>query len=521
MKRIKDIAGNEKMTYALLLAFFCVIIYLYYYWLRTQTIYGDDLFVYNYYGEPDISKHFDNGSTLLKFRPVNVAAIKAILALFNKDIYQYYIFNVLMQAINVVLFVRICNLYLRSIYLSCLASLVLAVSRFNYFNISQLYNGGALETLAMTFFLCSLFCMLKSQIVAADRPKQAFTLLLSGLAFANLSLYTHERYIVILPFIMLCVLLPALRVVGVNRRLLVAAIAILSMGANYAIKKYIFHLDFFTGTGNTHIAFSFHDSIFYLKDALLSILLINSGPEHLVGTPFLSLWGIIKVFAIIPLTCIVAIFTAYFITSLRHRNRGSDVARSQNVLLLQLSALFLLCLIPAIVTIRLEQRWLQASLSVFMLMTVIAINAIPFKNNWKKALCLSIFVFLFLAVDANYLATGVRDIYLYGAQNKARLFKQAIINGVIKPNTSKIYVFEKHKNENDENELGWILAKGYFFCYYGQNMKNIAFVDSSDQQNKNNRTISNISDKEQVIYVEEKVIDITKKYLDNTFRIPE
>ena len=514
-EKINDKSISNKYFYVAVFPF-AILIYFFYYRWHTLTIYGDDLFIFKYYAHDQV---LSADELTPKFRPINDLAVRLIFSLFKKHIFRYYCFNVLMQATIAVLFARVLNLFTKSFFLSCLVGTTIALSRFNLFNITQLYNGGALEALAMAFFLCTLFHILNSYLLSRDEAGKKFTFLLYSLFFANLALYTHERYIVLFPFIMLCLVMPQFRPIPIKRRGIILSLAILSMMLNFVIKKYIYHLAFFAGTGGTNITFSITDAISYFKDAVLSIFLINSGPEFLVGTPFLSILGIFKVLAVCSAAFAIGIFIFYFI-NLRKRTVDPDAVATadDHSLLFLLFTLFLLCILPAIVTIRLEQRWLQAPLCLYMLMVVFALTRIKFKKNILKPAFICSFVLLFLAVDLKYEVTGATEIYLYTAQSKASLFEQAVKDNVIHNSTDTLFIYEKHKNKDNENEFRWVLGGGYFFQYYGQKIKTIAFVDSADQQNFS-RTSSPCKETTQVLYIDSKVNDITGPYTSNTFKV--
>ena len=143
---------------------------------------------------------------------------------------------------------------------------------------------------------------------------------------------------------------------------------------------------------------------------------------------------------------------------------------------------------------------------------------IKFKKNILKPAFICSFVLLFLAVDLKYEVTGATEIYLYTAQSKASLFEQAVKDNVIHNSTDTLFIYEKHKNKDNENEFRWVLGGGYFFQYYGQKIKTIAFVDSADQQNFS-RTSSPCKETTQVLYIDSKVNDITGPYTSNTFKV--
>jgi hypothetical protein len=137
-----------------------------------------------------------------------------------------------------------------------------------------------------------------------------------------------------------------------------------------------------------------------------------------------------------------------------------------------------LLLAPAIVTIRLEQRWLQASLGILVLIIVMLLSSFRFNNSMAKYILCASFVFVFLLVDREYLSKGANLIYMMSCENSAAVFKKGVDKGVIRNSTKNLYVWEKTRNENGENEVKWYLADGYFFDFYGGNKKNLVFIDS-------------------------------------------
>jgi hypothetical protein len=147
-----------------------------------------------------------------------------------------------------------------------------------------------------------------------------------------------------------------------------------------------------------------------------------------------------------------------------------------------LSFLFVFLLIPAIVQVHLELRWLQAPLCVVILMVVIAFTSLPIRNNVVKKSFYTLFIILFLLSDYNYLLRGASNLYYSLSARATSVFNDAINNGTIHQNTAKLYVWEKHRNPDRENEINWALAGGYFFQYYMHKDVNIVYVDTLYQR---------------------------------------
>jgi len=481
-----------------------VIIYVYFLKWKTNAIYGDDLYLFQQHeGLSGFSEKINMPVASGKYRPIHGLSMHFIMDWFEKNLNGYYIFNVVIQTLNTFIFAALVNFFLRSFFFSLSFSLIIGLSRFSFFNMSQLMNGGALEGLAITFFLASLFFLIKviKRNLLENELKKG---LIYSIVFANLSMYTHERYIILLVFIAVVVFLaPPLKKLTRRQRLTFSALAIFSIIINIIIKKYVFGMPFFVGTGGTNIEFSFSSAVTFFREAVLSIFQFNSGPDYLVGLPFSSLPQFSKFLVVVLFGGLVGIFGLYFI-----KVRKSFKLKQNTILpdfyififLLALSGLFIL---PIILTIRLEQRWLQASYALFILAIIIALSSLDFKNTFLKGLSFCLLIFLFLCIDSTYLNRGGKNIYMSGSEDVVSNFKRAIDAGVIRPKSSRLYIWEKQRDLNTESAIKWDLAEGYFFKYYQDKRKEIVFVDSVYDQ---------------IIFLNREIVDLTGNYLQDSFK---
>jgi len=291
-----------------------IIIYLYFLNWKTDTAYGDDLVVFKEYWKlHTFSERINLPVQFGKYRPLHGMSISFIIELFQKNLTGYYFFNIAVQTINAWLFALIINLFLRSPFFSLLLGLIVGLSRLFYFNIAQLLNGGALEGLAMAFFLAFLYFLCKA-FISKGEPPQKSKALLASIVFANLGTYTHERYIILFPFIVLVLFLsPSLKKIDLRTRTILGLAAVISIVLNVAIKKSVYSLPFFIGTGNTSIQFSISSAITFFFEAILTLFQINSGPPYLVGIPFSSLSPLSKALVFLFATGVIAILILYFL----------------------------------------------------------------------------------------------------------------------------------------------------------------------------------------------------------------
>ncbi|MEO5592924.1 MAG: hypothetical protein ABIR15_10700 [Chitinophagaceae bacterium] len=467
-------------TFVLFAAMTPVLIYFYFLQWKTGTMYGDDLYIFkNHEALSNFSEKISMPVSFGKYRPVHGLSMHFLIEIFQKHINGYYAFNIGIQALNTFLFALVINLFVRSFYLSLLFGLTVGLSRFAYFNITQLLNGGALEGLAMTFFLASLFFFVRTLIRNDYPPKRQQREIILGVLFANLSIYTHERYIVLLPFIILLVFLyPGLQKLTAKQKISIIILVLGSIVLNVVLKKAVYGMPFFVGTGGTNISFSFSSAMSFFMEAVLSVFQINTGPSYLVGIQFADLPFFDKFLASTLVTCVLAVLVIYFRNTKKAFVLKNKVRINHFWLLISLMVLLGLFLVPAVVTVRLEQRWLQASYAIFVLIVIAACTSFQFSNNTTRNLLLPFFLILLLWVDFNYLKKGANNIYIAYAQKSASEFERAVTDGTIRPGTKNIYIWEKQRDANSESTISWILGEGYFFDFYQSQSKKVFYIDS-------------------------------------------
>jgi hypothetical protein len=370
-----------------------------------------------------------------------------------------------------------------------------------------------MEGLAMVLFLLTLYFILRAMVAKESTGKQNINDLLYAVLFANLAIYTHERYIVLFPFIILVALFyPLSNKLSSIQKAGVCALAVLSMAINVVIKKYIYGFSFFMGTADQEIHPSYSQALGFLRDGLLSIVQLNSGPEGISGMNYTELSRPYKFLLLLIGGALLLLLVMYLINVRRAYKykevRGMDSFR----IILFLSILFGLCILPAIVTIRLEQRWLQASFSVFILIVVIAFCNIRTRHTLAKNLGFCMFVLLFVISDRNYLVKAREHVFFKYAEWMADEYKEAIFHGVIRPGTENIFIYDKRKDTEHEWTTNWILANGYNFEFYQGKSKNILFLDSTVFTNKEQLIHFN-KNKDQIVSFQGNVIDITDQIL--------
>lgn len=183
-----------------------------------------------------------------------------------------------------------------------------------------------------------------------------------------------------------------------------------------------------------------------------------------------------------------------------------------------LSSLFLLFLAPAVVSIRLEQRWLQASLTIFILMLVIILSDWQVKHNYIKSFAITLVLLLFIWTDYNYLRKGGQYLYMAYSEDLAARFKKAIDKGTIHPGTRKLYIWEKQRDGNGENSIRWDLGNGDLFEIYQGRSKELIFTDTPYDKVSSppSGIFPNPNDTaDQILYINDSINDISGYFRKN------
>ena len=110
---------------------------------------------------------------------------------------------------------------------------------------------------------------------------------------------------------------------------------------------------------------------------------------------------------------------------------------------------------------------------------------------------------------------------MMSSENSATVFKKGVDKGVIRNSTKNLYLWEKTRDENAENEAKWYLADGYFFDFYGGNKKTLVFIDSVHERSHSTADTAffHFNPKtDQLVYATNEVFDITENFLRDSLK---
>ena len=396
--------------------------------------------------------------------------------LFGKDLHGYFVFNVFIQTFISCVFALILNLFIDSKFLSFFLSLLVGLSRFSYYNIIQLLNGGSLEGLALLVFLLMVYFLMRYFLNKARDARDNYKYLLYAIVFANIGMYVHERYVVLLPAILLIALLHPVRYkLTIKKRMIICLLAVFSLYINYFLKVNVCHYAFFMGTSNQPMVFSMDRSVGFLQDAVLSIIQLNSGEQGWAGLDYTKIHVIHQIIVMFIVEFLALVIILYAIRMNKAYKSGNKSDLSSLYIIVWLFLLGFLCLVPAVSTIRLEQRWLQAPFCTFILIILIAYTQIQTRYETAKSVLLVLFVCNMFVSDYNYLQGFKEKSYWTGAETTASMYRVAATMGVVKRPAKNLFILAEDKRFN-KDALLWDIGLGRIFDFYNAGNKNIIFL---------------------------------------------
>jgi hypothetical protein len=250
----------------------------------------------------------------------------------------------------------------------------------------------------------------------------------------------------------------------------------------------------------------------FFWDAVLSIFQVNTGPEYLAGISFSSLEFFDQVLVALLVCAILSVTALYLAGIVKAYIRKDKDPLSHFYMLILLGCLFVLFLAPAVVSIRLEQRWLQASFAILILMLVIILSDWRVKPVYIKRFMIILVPLLFIWTDHNYLSKGGEYLYMAYSEHLTARFKDAMDKGIVRPATRRLYIWEKQRDPNGENAIRWDLGNGYLFEIYQGRAKELLFTDSPYEKTAPVHLASFPDPKdsaEQILYINDSINDIT------------
>ena len=276
--------GNIFRLLFFLCSFFLLMLFAFYVnrHIHIKALYMDDLYLFSFFREQDfLTFSFPIGEAV-RFRPVYWALSYIEMVFVGNDPNRYWYFNVVLNgllACFLCYFSWVVSKGKKIVSLSL--SLIFLSAHFAYYQIAQAL--GILETLALGFSLITLYFLYQE----LNEEKHFLRNLIFSHIFFFLLVFTHERYIALLPLFYVPLLFRGRAgeaKILTGGKILPLAQAFLF----YAIRKFAIGSFIPKGTGGTEVTESFK-----LEEALQNaftevyyIFGFQKGPEHLNGIPW-------------------------------------------------------------------------------------------------------------------------------------------------------------------------------------------------------------------------------------------
>lgn len=436
-----------------------------------HVLFGDDLANILQYQSPKFTGswfHLVADREGNKYRPIFDMSLYALFNLFGTNLVGFQLVNVLLLALSAVFAFSVAQRLNGGRWmLSMGVAIAVAASRFALYQVTQVT--GLVEGLALVFFMAMLYCVVRARAGGDTALKWGWLSILA----AFLAIHTHERYIVVFPWLFgLFLFCNEFRIKSRARWLGLLAGAAVAPMLNVLYKVLVLRMPFFFGTGGQLIRPHFDQTVRQVEQAVLSLFGFNYGPEYLVGTSIASIASTSLFTASIALLLAIVLTSAWVVAfvsgtrTLAGDKDGDDQPFNRWLTWpMILICLTVLLLLPPVLTIRVEQRWLLAPFLVLLLIFVCSVNA------WRERTAvggwvLAAGVFLSsLSIDSIFSAYFPR-ISFVSTEAFAATVKRDVADKY--PGASSPVGFFLNKPY-----CTWTLMNGQFFSVYGGRKRSI------------------------------------------------
>ena len=187
-----------------------------------------------------------------------IGGLFGLFGLFGQQISLYLAFNILLHALSaLIVFALAFRLSRGSIYVALTAAILATTSRLALYQVTQVT--GLLEGIGQLVFLSMIYCLLRFDQLVGRLNSHSLFFAYSAIFAVFLLVHTHERYFVVIPWIVSMFLLtPKFKCLSPTQRKVIIALSLMPALFNVLYKKFILHAPFFVGTGGSHIQIDVH-----------------------------------------------------------------------------------------------------------------------------------------------------------------------------------------------------------------------------------------------------------------------
>lgn len=401
-----------------------------------------------------------------RFRPVPVAYVLTLMWHAGAQPALYMASNILIVSLSAFLvFLSGLQLSKNNIAASLAVALLAASSKFALFHATQLI--GPTEGLTLLFCIAAFYACLR----ADSSNHRAFSWGIAAVVAAFLAGHTHERSLVVSGWIFLFFALSAnIRSLSKVRffTLLAAAAFVPLFYVGY--KRLVLATDFMVGTGGTRIELDTQLVVQHALEASLSIFGFNRGPEYLMGMQVEPGWNVSFVLAM----AFAVLWFGMIVMGVWLSTKNKPLFGQLRIPLM-IALLAALCLGPALLTIRLELRWLMLPFTLLMLLPLCTVGLAKGKVRLAAATMV-----VALSVIGFFI-----DSLIFRHFNNLNFIRSAIVATGVKQkiiDTPEFYLTKNILIEGNIFDCKWVLDYGSFFKVYGNKDITIECVDGIDNE---------------------------------------
>lgn len=422
MTEKRDIWRNEAIAALLLMGFAFFINR----GIEIKGLYMDDLYLWSCYGEQSFGEFvFPIGMT--RFRFIYYLAAWLELAVIGNHITWFVPINIILNGCIAYTVYRFGKRLSNNYFVGFGCGFLYLASRMSYYQISQVY--GLMESLALWAAIGIFYCMYR-YIHEEGEGKKYFVP--ANVLYFSIC-FIHERYLVLLPFLYLAILLKKKSkktywLIPAGVFLVIFAIRLATIGSIAP-----------AGTGGTNVTDTFDPlaALGYAVSQVLYVFGINAGPDHLNGLSWQGSPSWVHASVIAADIVLVILVILAVIRIVKDKTGRKRYLKDITLFLVFIA----LCIACSSVTIRVEVRWVYVSMTAAYLLAAYLFGIVTAKVNlgkvvdirketrkaeYKKAgwnsayLCGVLFLFyvVIMAPVENFYRGHYDNLYFWGNQER-------------------------------------------------------------------------------------------------------
>jgi len=474
MINLKKIKFSGKLYTFVFFIFAVIIAWIQYSPWMPRVFYGDDLILRLQHIDgvcaTKLSQVFTS-TCFDKFRPIPFAFNSITMSLFGNAVGHYMVVNIIIQGISATLALLLFyKLSLNNYILAFFFAIAVAGSRFATFPIVVM--NGTIEGLAVPMLLGMIYILMSVKKSESDRT--VLTLNWMALFLGAMLILTHERYIVVMAWLVIVILtLPGNQALPKKSKNILVLACFLITAVIITYKVLFLGSPFLVGTGGSKIGADYSAVSQHSIEAILSILGFNYGPEYLVGINIKNLpWFPSWLFLFIMVTLFTYGIWKLIVFSIKNKNK----IYWPTILL----GLAFILLIPPVLTIRMEQRWLFAPF-ILLLMAIAAVYGLASKISERK---IAGFIGAAISISSLSLDHEIMSHYSNTFYVASSRFSEIIFNNI---NIIKNDKIESIYLLKEKSYCSWVLNNGEFFRLYSDKKINTECIELSSSINNKSK----------------------------------